>query len=77
MNLFRRIVIGDDAVHQRPDGIDARVRVFLDELRLVSDGDNLLRLGLDRDDAGLIKNDLVILEYHRVGRAQVNSQPLS
>ena len=46
-------------------------------LCLGADGHDLVGLCLYRDDAGFVKDDLVVFEDYRVSRAEVNGQFLS
>ena len=49
--------------------------MILYQLGLIADDDEFLGFSLNRDDAGLVKNDLVILEYNvlAVPRSMANS----
>ena len=71
---LRRVEVGDHAVAQRPDGLDARAGPFVHQFGLGAEGDAFARIIVDSHDAGLIQHNLVILVNDGVGGTQIDSQ---
>ena len=68
------VEVCDDTVTERTDGLDARIRPFVHQLRLLADGDAAAGMVVNGDDTWLIENDLVVLEDDGVGCSKVNCQ---
>ena len=73
---LRGIEVGDHAVPEGTHGLDAGVGTLVHELGLLADGYALAGIIVDGDYAGLVENDLVVLEYDGIGRAKVHCQLL-
>ncbi len=72
-HLLGDVEVADDAVAQGADRDDVRRRAADHPLRLGADRQDLLRLGVDRDDAGLADDDPAVADVdERVRRPEVD-----
>ena len=71
-----RVEVRDHAVAERTDGADAGIRLLVHQLGLLAQGDTLVGSIVDGDDGRLVQDDLVVLEYDRVGCAKVHCELL-
>ena len=68
---FGGIEVGDNAVAQRPYGLDSGVAALVHELGLRAYGDALAAIVIYCDDARLVQHYLVVLIDDGVGRSEV------
>ena len=71
---LRRVEVGDHAIAQRPDGLDAGVCPFLHQLGFLAYSDTLVGIIVNGYDARLVQHYLVILIDDGVGRSKVDCQ---
>ena len=69
---LRRVKVGDNAVAQGPDGLDAGIGMLMHQLGLLADSDAFLGIIVYSDNARLVKHLLVVSENDRVGSAEVH-----
>ena len=69
-----RIEVGDDAVPQGADGLDARIDTFVHQLGLLAEGDAFAGIIVDRHDARLVQGDHIVLEDDGIGGTEVDGE---
>ena len=73
-HVFRRVVVGDDAVAQRMVGVDVTRRPPQHSLGFAADGDNFIFHRIDGNDGRFIDDNAPVLDEHDdIGRSQVDS----
>ena len=76
-HLLRDLKVSDNAVLERPDGLDLRVGAFMHLERLVADLSNLARLLVDGDNARLVEHDAFAPDVdQRVGCSEIDGNVL-
>ena len=74
-HLLADLEVGDDAVLQRPDGLDVVGRAAHHPLRLEADRDGAAVVDVDRDDRGLVEHDALAADVDQgVGGAEVDGE---
>ena len=72
-HLLADLEVGDDAVLQRPDGLDVARRAADHALGLEPDGERASVLHVDRDDRGLVEHDAAPADVdERVGGPEID-----
>ena len=72
-HLLADLEVGDDAVLERPDGLDVRGRAPDHPLGFGADGEEAAVANVDRDDRRLVEHDAAPAHVDdRVGRAQID-----
>jgi hypothetical protein len=72
-HLLGGVVVGDDAVPQRPHHLDGAGRAAQHRLGLRADSDHRSVCGTQRDDRGLVEHDAFPRRVHeRVRRAEID-----